>query len=175
MRRPCPCLCVSVLNSTIIGTQTMRIYVAVYHSLVRSAFHLLSFNLDLSIAYSRFNMKKFIKSAFKSSPRPPSPPRPRPSIDVRSRCPHFRILILGRANAGKTTILKNVCNSVDDPEIFSPSGEKVSKMALECERSSELNQFQLDPAAIEGSSEVSSMFVFVSVHGHSVQPTARIT
>ena len=24
-------------------------------------------------------------------------------------CPHFRILIIGRANAGKTTILEKVC------------------------------------------------------------------
>lgn len=48
------------------------------------------------------------------------------AIDLRSRCSHFRILVMGRANAGKTTILKKVCNSLDsDPEIFSPSGEKV--------------------------------------------------
>ena len=25
------------------------------------------------------------------------------------RCPHFRILVIGRANAGKTTILEKVC------------------------------------------------------------------
>ena len=25
------------------------------------------------------------------------------------RCPHFHILIIGRANAGKTTILEKVC------------------------------------------------------------------
>ncbi len=24
-------------------------------------------------------------------------------------CPHFRILVIGRANAGKTTILEKVC------------------------------------------------------------------
>ncbi len=34
--------------------------------------------------------------------------------DVKERkelykCPHFRILIIGRANAGKTTILEKVC------------------------------------------------------------------
>ena len=27
----------------------------------------------------------------------------------RYLCPHFRILIIGRANAGKTTILEKVC------------------------------------------------------------------
>ena len=25
------------------------------------------------------------------------------------RCPHFRILVIGRANAGKTTVLEKVC------------------------------------------------------------------
>ena len=27
----------------------------------------------------------------------------------RYKCPHFRILVIGRANAGKTTILEKVC------------------------------------------------------------------
>jgi GTPase SAR1 family protein len=27
----------------------------------------------------------------------------------RYQCPHFRILVIGRANAGKTTILEKVC------------------------------------------------------------------
>ncbi|KAJ7939616.1 hypothetical protein B0H13DRAFT_2226253 [Mycena leptocephala] len=46
------------------------------------------------------------------------------AIDFRSKCGHFRILIIGRRNAGKTTLLKRVCNSVDDPEIFTPRGKK---------------------------------------------------
>ncbi|KAJ7889037.1 GTP-binding protein [Mycena leptocephala] len=52
------------------------------------------------------------------------------AIDLRSKCPHFRILVIGRANAGKTTILKKVCNSIEDPEIFSPSGGKVGHTRL---------------------------------------------
>ena len=47
------------------------------------------------------------------------------AIDLRSKCRHFRILVIGRANSGKTTLLKKVCNSVEDPEIFGPYGEKV--------------------------------------------------
>ncbi|KAF7343613.1 GTP-binding protein [Mycena sanguinolenta] len=47
------------------------------------------------------------------------------AIDVRSKINHFRILIIGRANAGKTTILKKVCNSVEDPEIYDPYGVKI--------------------------------------------------
>ena len=59
---------------------------------------------------------------------PPLPPTVMDkAIDLRSKCGHFRILVIGRANAGKTTLLKKVCNSVDDLEIFSRSGEKVRK------------------------------------------------
>ncbi|KAI6151552.1 hypothetical protein BKA82DRAFT_162692, partial [Pisolithus tinctorius] len=34
----------------------------------------------------------------------------------------FRILVMGRANAGKTTILQRVCNTTDEPEIFNGKG-----------------------------------------------------
>ncbi|KAI6151540.1 GTP-binding protein, partial [Pisolithus tinctorius] len=36
----------------------------------------------------------------------------------------FRILVMGRANAGKTTILQRVCNTTDQPEIFNGEGQK---------------------------------------------------
>jgi GTPase SAR1 family protein len=31
----------------------------------------------------------------------------------------FRVLIIGRANAGKTTILQRVCETTESPEIYS--------------------------------------------------------
>ena len=37
----------------------------------------------------------------------------------------FRILIIGRANSGKTTILRAICNSTEDPEIYDGEGRKV--------------------------------------------------
>ncbi|KAI6116688.1 hypothetical protein EV401DRAFT_1864530 [Pisolithus croceorrhizus] len=43
----------------------------------------------------------------------------------------FRILVMGRANAGKTTILQRVCNTTDNPEIFDGEGNKV--LAIEVE------------------------------------------
>ncbi|KAJ7026518.1 hypothetical protein C8F04DRAFT_108939 [Mycena alexandri] len=52
-------------------------------------------------------------------------------VDLRSKCPHFRVLIIGRANAGKTTLLKKVCNSIDDPQIFSPAGKKIDLAIVE--------------------------------------------
>jgi GTP-binding protein EngB required for normal cell division len=38
----------------------------------------------------------------------------------------FRILIIGRANAGKTSILQRVCDTTESPQIYSfgPRGER---------------------------------------------------
>ncbi|KAJ7018943.1 era-like GTP-binding protein [Mycena alexandri] len=46
------------------------------------------------------------------------------AIELRRKCPQFRILVLGRANAGKTTLLKKVCESIEDPEIYGPDNER---------------------------------------------------
>ena len=45
---------------------------------------------------------------------------------LREKFKRFRVLILGRANAGKTTILQKVCNTDEQPEIFDSRGERVS-------------------------------------------------
>ena len=57
------------------------------------------------------------------SPNMELPVNPPPAITVtheeaaklRAKYTHFRILIIGRANAGKTTLLKRVCNTREDP------------------------------------------------------------
>ena len=48
-----------------------------------------------------------------------------PIEDLRERFGRFRILVIGRANAGKTTILKKICDSTEDPEIYDDQGRKV--------------------------------------------------
>ncbi|KAH0829101.1 hypothetical protein J3R83DRAFT_2567 [Lanmaoa asiatica] len=45
--------------------------------------------------------------------------------DLMEKFGRFRILIIGRANAGKTTVLQRICNSTRDPEIYNDQGEKV--------------------------------------------------
>ncbi|KAH9942686.1 hypothetical protein B0H21DRAFT_696180 [Amylocystis lapponica] len=47
---------------------------------------------------------------------------------IRKDCRHFRILIMERANAGKTTILQKVCNVNPDtkPIVHDKEGEKVA-------------------------------------------------
>ena len=44
---------------------------------------------------------------------------------IRKRIPRFRILIMGRANAGKTTILQRVCKTTEAPEVFDRNGNRV--------------------------------------------------
>jgi len=47
--------------------------------------------------------------------------------EIRHECPQFRILIIGKANAGKTTILRKVCNAKPNtkPIIYNAEGEEV--------------------------------------------------
>jgi GTPase SAR1 family protein len=47
---------------------------------------------------------------------------------LREKFKRFRILIIGRANAGKTTILQRVCKTRENPEIYNSAGEKVRNM-----------------------------------------------
>jgi septin family protein len=49
---------------------------------------------------------------------------------IRQKAGRFRILIIGRANAGKTTILQKVCNTTEVPKIDKNEGERVSLFTL---------------------------------------------
>jgi hypothetical protein len=44
------------------------------------------------------------------------------------KCPYFRILVIGRANAGKTTILEKVCGVAQGtkPVIYDQNGDKLN-------------------------------------------------
>jgi len=49
------------------------------------------------------------------------------TLKDRYRCPYFRILVIGRANAGKTTILEKVCSVARGTisMIYDQNGEKL--------------------------------------------------
>ena len=49
---------------------------------------------------------------------------------IRAKFERFRILIIGRRNSGKTTILQRVCNTTDKPSIFDRDGKKVRSRTL---------------------------------------------
>ena len=48
------------------------------------------------------------------------------------RIGHFRILVVGRSNAGKTTLLQRVCKTTELPEIYNSNGEKVKYLIVKC-------------------------------------------
>ena len=60
----------------------------------------------------------------------------------------FRVLIMGRANAGKTTILQRVCETTESPIIYREGGERreVRDPSFFCGLDFTVNQVKLDPS-----------------------------
>ncbi|KAJ7714612.1 GTP-binding protein [Mycena metata] len=74
------------------------------------------------------------------------------SIRLRAKCGHFRVLVIGRANAGKTTLLKRVCDTIEDPEIYDPDGNKIDPKVIEASES-------------RGEHEIENQLIFKSNQG----------
>ncbi|KAJ8590501.1 GTP-binding protein [Rhizopogon salebrosus TDB-379] len=51
--------------------------------------------------------------------------------DIREKFGRFRILVVGRANAGKITLLQRICNSTEKPEIFDRGGNKIDAAVVQ--------------------------------------------
>jgi hypothetical protein len=51
---------------------------------------------------------------------------PDEAATLRAKYTRFRILVIGRANAGKTTLLKRVCNTIEEPSTFDKGKNLVS-------------------------------------------------
>ena len=66
---------------------------------------------------------------------PPAAPTPAVIIDpeeaakLRAKYTRFRILVIGRANAGKTTLLKRVCNTTEEPSFYNKDKNLVSYLS----------------------------------------------
>src|SRR5258707_3554446 len=58
---------------------------------------------------------KHLKKVFRPGSRAGLTTNPEEAAKLRDKYTHFRILVIGRANAGKTTLLKRVCNTKEDP------------------------------------------------------------
>ncbi|KIJ91607.1 hypothetical protein K443DRAFT_685866, partial [Laccaria amethystina LaAM-08-1] len=69
--------------------------------------------------------------------------------NLRRRARRFRVLIIGRANAGKTTILQRVCNTTEQPKIFNQSGH-------------EIDLSELNPTAQRGEHDIENEMIFES-------------
>jgi GTPase SAR1 family protein len=64
--------------------------------------------------------------------------------------PLFRVLVIGRANAGKTTILQRVCDTTESPTIYRRGKhggrEEVRGPNFTCESDLTADQVKLDPS-----------------------------
>ena len=60
--------------------------------------------------------------------------------EIHRECGQFRILVIGKANAGKTTILRKVCNAKPDakPIIYDEKGKKVKRNLVDVRRESRI-------------------------------------
>ena len=56
----------------------------------------------------------------------------------------FRVLVMGRANAGKTSILQRVCDTTESPTIYRGK-EEVRGTKFVCESDLTADQFKLEP------------------------------
>ncbi|KAG6914002.1 hypothetical protein DXG01_002956 [Tephrocybe rancida] len=83
------------------------------------------------------------------------PVRRRSTVDtvhadtVRQKAGRFRVLIIGRANSGKTTILKKVCNSTEEPAIYSGDGDSIGMNVL-------------SPSPLRGLHDITNEMIFKS-------------
>ena len=72
---------------------------------------------------SEASNRKFTRSHSFFSPttimRDPNP------YELRAKYTRFRILVIGRANAGKTTLLQRVCNTTEDPCIYDENNKNL--------------------------------------------------
>jgi len=71
--------------------------------------------------------------------------------EIRKKYRQFRILVIGRANAGKTTLLKRVCNTNEEPCIYDKENNKLVRY-LSFSEASVLMSFRLVGANERGTS-----------------------
>jgi len=66
----------------------------------------------------------------------------------------FQILIVGRANAGETTVLQRVCATTEQPEIFDGNGKRVCYGLATSLGTLLISDIQINMDVVEGSIEV---------------------
>ena len=54
------------------------------------------------------------------------------AFDARKKYTRFRILVIGRANAGKTTLLKRVCSTAEEPCIYDEKNNNLVRLLPVC-------------------------------------------
>ena len=94
------------------------------------------------------------------------------TLQGRYACPYFRILVIGRANAGKTTILEKVCHVAQGTQtiIYDEHGVKMKNPKLTFKLPTSLKKvFRMKLVApltphLKSTLEVSCMVELVDLH-----------
>lgn len=79
----------------------------------------------------------------------------RDSLLLRKHFQRFRILVIGRSNAGKTTLLQRLCGTTDQPRVFDGEGNQVHRYFGVIYLL--LTSHQIDAAIVEAQLEVSAL------------------
>jgi septin family protein len=79
---------------------------------------------------------------------------PSSAQDVKAKFKRFRILVVGRASAGKTTLLRKVYNATGKPEIFDGKGNKVDPLSTQHRHYLSINHDQVNANVVEPSIDV---------------------
>ncbi|KDQ09589.1 hypothetical protein BOTBODRAFT_36846 [Botryobasidium botryosum FD-172 SS1] len=88
----------------------------------------------------------------------------RSSVASVNRPQRFRILIIGRANSGKTTILRAICGTDEEPDVYSRDGRKLGKRSILYPfRSNQASR--IDPTTTRGIHDIEESLVFPSNQG----------
>jgi polynucleotide 5'-kinase involved in rRNA processing len=64
------------------------------------------------------------------------------ALQARKKYRRFRILVIGRANAGKTTLLKRVCNTTTEPCIYDEEKSNLVRFLLSPEEQTTTDSLQ---------------------------------
>jgi len=83
---------------------------------------------------------------------------------------HFRILIIGRANAGKTTILQAICGTDEEPKVYDRKGRRVGSIrsafgSIRDKITGRASSGILSPSSMRGLHDIEHSLVFRSNPG----------
>ena len=89
--------------------------------------------------------------------------------EIRAKYTRFRILVIGRANAGKTTLLQRVCNTTDDPCIYDKDNKNLVSLLHRHEDGFCFSKFLLAWTYIRGTPLTTD--IYYSVWPHAARDT----